>query len=86
MSTGAGAKKPRRRKGRGLEESPQLVTVRDVAAKFGVTPACIRAWVKDREFPRPHLVIGTTWFYRADAIDQKLRTGTWPANVKLMGD
>jgi hypothetical protein len=75
-----------KRKNKGLEESPQLVTHRAVAEKFGITPAALRKWVRGREFPTPHIVIGRTWFYKAEIIDHKLRTGTWLPGVKFWGD
>ncbi len=70
----------------GLEDSPQLVNHREVAKKFGVSPSVIRRWVQTREFPTPHVVIARTWFYKADVIDHKLRTGNWPSGVKFRGD
>lgn len=79
------ATKPKNPK-KGLADAPTLVSHRDIAEKFGVTTACIRYWVRHREFPTPHVVIGHTWFYKADVIAHKLRTGSWLPGVKFLGD
>jgi hypothetical protein len=68
-----------------LADAPQLAPIKDVAEKLGVTPAAIRKWSREGVFPEPHIVLGRMWFYRADHIEHKFRTGNWPAGVKLRG-
>jgi hypothetical protein len=68
-----------------LDDVPELVTHREVARLFAVTPAGLRKWVDRGEFPAPHSIIACTWYYRADQVAHRLKTGKWPASVKFLG-
>jgi hypothetical protein len=70
-----------RKKGSLLDGAPELVNHRRVAGLFDVTTAALRTWVEKGEFPEPHSVIAQTWFYRADWIAHRLKTGEWPRGV-----
>lgn len=69
-----------------LDDVPELVTHREVARLFAVTPAGLRKWVHKGEFPVPHSVIAQTWYYRADWVARRLKTGDWPDGVTFRGD
>jgi hypothetical protein len=81
----AEAKTPKKRAKRKAPEGiPRLLTHRQVAELFQVTPAGLRRWVAKGEFPRPHSIICQTWFYREDMIAHRIKTGEWPEDAEFM--
>ncbi len=80
------ARKPKaRKKAAPKADLPVLMTHREVAKHFGVTTEGLRKWVHRGEFPEPHSMISQTWFYRADLIEHRLRTGRWLQGVTFRG-
>ena len=82
MST---AKKAPARPGRAGKgpKAPELVNHRDVATRLGITTQNIRRWVASGEFPEPHSVLASLWFYREDHVRAFLETGKWPDGAKF---
>jgi predicted DNA-binding transcriptional regulator AlpA len=72
---------PRERK----KKTVRLLTHRSVAAMFDIDTSTVRKWVVAGMFPRPHSIIGRTWFYDAAVIDHYLKTGGWPDGVHFNG-
>lgn len=64
-------------------ERPALYTHRTVAAMLDVSTATLRGWVHVGEFPKPHSIVRTMWFYPAATIDHYIKTGAWPDGVKF---
>lgn len=76
--------KKKRAKRKPTEGIPRLMTHRQVADHFQVTPAGLRRWVAKGEFPCPHSIISQTWYYREDVIAHRVKTGQWPQGVEFI--
>ena len=65
------------------KKTTRLLTHRSVADLLDVDTSTIRNWVVKGQFPRPHSIIGQTWFYDAAVIDNYLKTGCWADGVRF---
>lgn len=52
------------------EKLPEIMRIKDVAARYGVHRDTIRKWVEDGKFPRPLRLPGKHPAWRADTIDE----------------
>ncbi len=74
----------KREKRKPAVELPRLMTHRQVAEVFQVTPAGLRKWVARGEFPCPHSIIVQTWYYREDIVAHRIKTGQWPEGLRFI--
>jgi hypothetical protein len=74
-------------KGRGEPNSEagdlRLITHKAAADRCDITTEMWRDWVDAGEFPLPHVEVRRTWLYRADVVDEFIRTGRWPEGVRF---
>ena len=76
---GKGGGYPCKRKRTGETRLPAqaagLVSHRDVASEFGVSPHTVRLWVRSGLWPLPRLVCGASLYFNVSDVECWLRTG-----------
>jgi len=62
---------------------PELIPIKVVAKRVGMSSKTLINWIAKGDFPLPHSVFQKTRLYRTDDIDVFIRTGKWPAGARF---
>lgn len=68
---------------RRLENIPDMIHHRAIAEKLGIDTETIREWVISGEWPLPHAISGTLFFYRLADYTRWTEGKGWPDGIKF---